>query len=632
MALIIVFTFLAMIMFGGIAVDVMRFETRRVTMQQTLDRAALASASLDQTRTPEQIAADWFNKSGIGEDLAMVDFSEPNVTSLADGGQRRVTMSASVRSYNFFMGIYSDNDYLQGPTTAAAAQGVEQIEVMLVLDITGSMGDPIGGGKSKIQALREAASEFVDIMEAKDTKNGVSIGIVPYAAQVNIPASLRNQFTAWNVSTWDGVANAGVPNIDCMELPTTSYGETGLSQTSPIRMSAVADSNTGMTTSDAFISPSSAVALPRPDTRACTTVPDNLATPRNEATANQILLPTKDGDVVKQRIAGLVAAGNTNIAIGMRWGTALMDEAARPIYTAIGDPSVLGRPANNDDIATRKIIILMTDGSHVTNTHIKDNYKSGPSPIWKGTDGNYAIRFWSGGTDLNDNTRPTNCMGWTIPASANREFFLPHMKDTQERDRGTASATDEGRGTGTTLRTLANTGSYNCDPNSWIAAGPGGVVRWPHTQADGSDPDDERDIVLNSSGQPVMITATQLDWSEVWRYLTVSYVTRQLYMRSGVSGTSNYNTVMDLMRGTYMSSVNNLNSLLQQNCAAARNPAVGIEIYGIAFAAPATGQAQISGCASDPKITYYYNAANSAALTAAFNEIAIDISDLRLTQ
>jgi Flp pilus assembly protein TadG len=627
MALIIVFTFLAMILFGGIAIDVMRFETRRVTMQQTLDRAALAAASLDQTRTPEQIAADWFTKSGIGEDLAMVDFSDPAVSSLADAGQRRVTMSASVRSYNFFMGIYSNNDYLEGPTTTSAAQGVSQIEVMLVLDITGSMGGSIGGGKTKIQALREAATDFVDIVKANDTKDGVSIGIVPYAAQVNIPVSLRNQFNAWSVSTWDGIANAGVPNIDCMEIPTSTYGSTGLSQTSPIRMSAVADSLTTTTTSNAFIVP--AFGAPDPTRRACTTVADNAGTARNEATANQIVMPTKDGDILKDRIAGLVAAGNTNIATGMRWGSALIDQAARPIYTAIGDPSVLGRPADNDSTQTRKIIILMTDGEHVTNTHILDNYKSGPSPIWRGTDGNYAIRFWAGGTDLNDNARPTDCMGWNIPTSANREFFLPHMKDTQERDRGTATAANEGRGTGT-LRTLANTGSYRCDPNSWIAAGPGGIVRWPDTVPDGSDEDDERDIVLDALGQPVMITATQLDWSEVWRYLTTSYVARQLYMRSGVSGTSDYNTVMNTMRATYLSSVSNLNSLLQQNCAAAR--AAGIEIYGIAFAAPSGGQTQINGCASEPKITYYYNATDSAALTAAFNEIATDISDLRLTQ
>ncbi|TAG21449.1 MAG: hypothetical protein EAZ40_08960, partial [Rhodobacterales bacterium] len=46
MAIIMIFTFLAMIIFGGIAVDVMRFETRRVAMQQTLDRAALAAAGL----------------------------------------------------------------------------------------------------------------------------------------------------------------------------------------------------------------------------------------------------------------------------------------------------------------------------------------------------------------------------------------------------------------------------------------------------------------------------------------------------------------------------------------------------------------------------------------------------------
>ena len=87
---------------------------------------------------------------------------------------------------------------------------------------------------------------------------------------------------------------------------------------------------------------------------------------------------------------------------------------------------------------------------------------------------------------------------------------------------------------------------------------------------------------------------------------------------------------MNQFRGTYLSSVANMNALLQQNCTAARN--AGIEIYGIAFAAPLNGSTQISNCSSSPKENYFFDAADSAKLSAAFRMIAVDISELRLTQ
>ncbi|MBA3908878.1 MAG: hypothetical protein C0524_03110 [Rhodobacter sp.] len=608
MTLVILFVFLAMIMFGGIAIDVMRFETRRVALQQTLDRAALAAASLTQERSPTEIAQEWFDKAGLGEDLVTVDYSAPTVSAVSDAGLRRVNISARVRSYNFFMSIYSDNDYLEAPTLSEAAQGVSEIEVMLVLDITGSMGSSIGTGKTKIQALREAATEFVDIVKANDTKNGISIGLVPYAAQVNIPETLRQQFNAVNVSSWNFIDNVGVPNINCFEIPTSAYNSTALSRTTPIRMGAVADASSNMSSTTNYVAAAS--VQPNPTARNCTTTADVASTPYDDATANQVFLPTKDGEAVKTRISRLQAAGNTAIAIGMRWGTALIDEAARPIYTNIGDPSVLGRPADNDSIQTRKIIVLMTDGSHVVNNHVLDAYKSGPSPIWRGSDGKYAMRFWSGGFDLNDNARPTNCSGWNIPTSANREYFVPHLKRDSVKAK-VKSTEPEGQGTGTSV-------AGACDPLAWKTS-----PSWPLLNAAGAP-------VLDAAGAPIIVNATRLDWSEVWRYLTVNYVSRQLYMRSGVSGATNNTTNMNLMRATYLSSVSNLDALLQQNCTAAR--AAGVEIYGIAFAAPDAGQTQIRGCSSFPKENYYYNAADNGKLLSAFKQIATDISDLRLTQ
>lgn len=629
-ALIIIFMFIIMIMFGGIAVDVMRFEARRVALQQTLDRAALAAASLEQTRTPAAIVDDWFAKTMLDDEaLEFVDFGAPVVTSQINQSLRRVTVQADVFSQNFFMSWYSDRDSFATQLSTQATQGLWQIEVILAVDITGSMNTRMGDGRTRIQGLREAATAFVDIVKANDRMNGVSIGIVPYAPQVNLPAALRAQFNELNLSHWNGVPNAGVPNIDCMEIPLSTYTETALSLTLPIRMAAVADTNSSTPSGAAFIAPNLGAPSISASDRGCTTRPDHPATSRNEATANQVLMPTKDTARLNDHIAGLVAAGTTNIALGMRWASALLDEQARPIYDALltGEPSMAGRPADNDSTETRKIIILMTDGDNVPNTHVLDNYKSGPSPIWLGTDGNYAIRFWPGGTDLNDNARPTNCMGWTIPASAGREYFLPHMKDTRERERRHASEA-EGHGTGS-LRRLNNA---QCDPNAWIAA-----PTWAHTVPDGSDPDDERDVVTVPDGPDadslpdvVMITATRLDWSEVWHQLRLSYVVRQLYMRSGVTGTGDFNTVMNLMRGPYMGDTPVLDALLQQNCTAAR--AAGFEIYGIAFAAPPAGAAQIEACASLPKSSYFYNAEDGDALLAAFQQIATELSDLRLTQ
>ena len=623
MSLVIMFTFLAMIMFGGIAIDVMRFETRRVETQQTLDRAVLAAASLTQTATPKSVVDDWFAKADIDNDLLMVELSDPDVGAIADAGLRRVTASVEVRSYNFFMSIYSPNDYLEAPTVTEAAQGVSQIEVMLVLDITGSMGDPAvpGQPKTKIVAMREAAQNFVNIVKANDTKDGVSIGVVPYAAQVNVPAALRAQFTVDNLSTWGGspgvagIPLVGVPNINCLEFPTSGFGTTAVSLTTGIPMAAVADTNTATTTTNDYVALGTNSSAPVATARACTTNAETGSTTWVDAEVNQLLLPTKDPAKVTTKISRLTAGGNTYIAVGMRWGTALLDQAARPIYTNLlgGEPGMAGRPADNSSVQTRKIIVLMTDGEHVTNNHIQ-TFRSGPSPIWRGADGNYAIRYTTGGTALTGGTRPTACSGWTL--AANREYFVPHLKRNSVKLKKVATE-PEGQGTGVAT-------ASSCDPLAWIsttawAAKPG----WGAYDANGLP-------LKDALGNLIFVPAVRLDWSEVWANLRVSWVARQLYMRSGVGGTNTYATVMNQFRTAYLTSVANMNSLLQTNCTAARD--AGIEVYGIAFAAPANGQTQISNCSSEPKENYYFNATDNDKLLAAFNAIATDISELRLTQ
>ena len=68
--------FLLMVMMGGLAVDLMRYEQTRTTLQNTLDRATLASASLTQTLDPAEVVADYFTKAGMDKYLKGVTVSE----------------------------------------------------------------------------------------------------------------------------------------------------------------------------------------------------------------------------------------------------------------------------------------------------------------------------------------------------------------------------------------------------------------------------------------------------------------------------------------------------------------------------------------------------------------------------
>ena len=72
-------------------------------------------------------------------------------------------------------------------------KGSGRIELALVLDVTGSMDDSIGGTK-KIDSLKDAVDEMLDVMYGTDaTSSNIKIGVVPFNAYVN----------AGGASSWD---------------------------------------------------------------------------------------------------------------------------------------------------------------------------------------------------------------------------------------------------------------------------------------------------------------------------------------------------------------------------------------------------------------------------------------------
>lgn len=65
MIVLTLFLLVLMLILGGMAVDFMRFESRRAKLQGVTDRAVLAAADLDQELDPAAVVVDYFTKAGM---------------------------------------------------------------------------------------------------------------------------------------------------------------------------------------------------------------------------------------------------------------------------------------------------------------------------------------------------------------------------------------------------------------------------------------------------------------------------------------------------------------------------------------------------------------------------------------
>lgn len=412
--LVLVFFFL-MLVIGGIAVDVMRFETQRVAVQNTLDRATLAAASMEQALSSdntkaETVVRDWFTKAGISNAL-------DSVTPDVGVNYKIMEAKATVKSNNFFMSML-DVPYLTTVNASRAEQGVSNVEIIMVLDVSGSMGDPIYNEKgqnvgTKIAALKKAAKDFVDEVKSKDAFNRITIGIVPYNAQVNAGPTFLSKFNA--------IYPHGAANVNCVEFPTTDafFKQTPISRTTPLPMMANADTNWPGSASGSYGAWSSSGA------------PSNSALRRlcAPSTTNVIMLPTTNATTAKNAIDALSADGYTSIFMGMRWASMMVDPTTRPIYNELITAGAMGhdmddRPYDYGTGEATKVIIVMTDGEHTTHNRVVDAYKAGTSDIWRSTtsDKNFSI-FHSNKVDASTATRLCN----------SRPFWVPHLSAWHSR-------------------------------------------------------------------------------------------------------------------------------------------------------------------------------------------------------
>lgn len=332
------FMFMMMILVGGIGVDLMRNEMERTRVQATLDRAVLAAADLDQPLVPEAVVQDYFNKSNLAH-YTPVTVADPGANF------RFVTSSVRGDTPTRFMHLMGVND-LPISSRSAASQIVPNIEISLVLDISGSMRF-----SDRMTELRPAAVGFIDAVLQDEMQQYTSINLIPYAGQTNVGPFMFNRLNGNRYADIElleedgGTESDRYPNVSsCLELNGSDFGYPGLPNgTSYQQTPHFMNWNIAASVMDWGWCPQDATSIK---------YATNVRT--GAAGLNTLINSMRMHD-------------GTGTHYAMKYALALLDPASQPHFAAMAGAGIIppefsNRPAAWNDAQSAKYIVLMTDG------------------------------------------------------------------------------------------------------------------------------------------------------------------------------------------------------------------------------------------------------------------------------
>ncbi|WP_425099736.1 pilus assembly protein TadG-related protein [Tropicibacter sp. S64] len=343
-----VFMVMLILIITGASVDIMRQEANRAKMQATLDRAVLAATDLDQMQEPTAVVQDYMAKAGLGTALSTI--------AVDDGlNYRTVQAKGSLGLQTFFLKM-SGLDNLPVQAISTAEEKISNVEISLVLDISGSMdGD-------RIINMREAARQFIDtvVKPAEEGTGLATVSLVPYNATVSLGETVGAHWTFDSLHDYSR----------CAIFPDGAFHDTAISPSQTLtRLSHFDIQSSDQNTA--------AIAMPW-----CAT-----------GDTSAVVVHSADAAILKSRVNALQAGGNTAIDLGVKWGVALLDPAARPVVGALADEGLVpvaaaSRPAGYNDPEAIKFVVVMTDGENTSEYDLRSKYKTGMSNVWINDHGN----------------------------------------------------------------------------------------------------------------------------------------------------------------------------------------------------------------------------------------------------
>lgn len=309
---------------AGGALDLVAQERARVHLQDTLDRAVLAAAALDQTQDSKELVKSYLkNISDIGT-------ASVSVTDTKQLAFRKVVATVSLPYETVFLRIVGIDKLIVG-AKSSAQEARQNIELSLVLDISGSMLD--NGGMAQ---LIPAAKSFLDvILGSASSRKVTSVSIVPFAGGVNIGQSPFNYLAG-------GLYARRHNKSSCFELLTTDFDSGTPLWTKADQFPHYSINNIGVSGKQPWWCPTDDAA---------------------------VTYMTNDLTTLKAKITALKPYDGTGTAYGMKWAELLLNPSMAPTIKSMAESGAIsipeefkGRPSAFKDGQTLKFIVLMTDG------------------------------------------------------------------------------------------------------------------------------------------------------------------------------------------------------------------------------------------------------------------------------
>lgn len=596
---------------GGMAVDVLRYEHQRVRLQSTADRAVLAAGSLRQPNDPYDVVAEYFEREGLSAYLKGVQVDEGL-------NFRTVSVQTEAVVPAAFMRLVGVNT-LTATAAATAEERYSKVEVALVLDLSNSMNS-----FNRIENLRIAGAEFIETLFANAEPDQISVTVVNYTGQVNPGADLAQYY---DISMTQ-------PFSHCVEFSAQDYQSMAMPMNTALQGAGHFDPWFASRARNMIFCPTP--RFPQYSTF--------------DSTHRENIVMSGDPAFLTEYLEGLWADGNTSIEIGLRWGAAMLDPSSRPIIDdmiarGVVDAAFSGRPLDYDDEETLKAVVLMTDGENFEQWIMNDAVKTGQSDVWHtvffsqvpAQGGMMSLQNEVNGI-LNGTITPTELQLHRFNALS-VPMNVPGL-----------TATRPNRNLGSSGNYLHNSRVYlSVRPNNtgnWylpspIQTNPGNSGHWHNSPwLTGTLPTFTNTTVPAASGcqfhaagsasNPLLFDfwvcndriAYRMTYPWLWDNFPVRWVAQRLYNAPGIMGTNAFvNSVLDRRPA------NVKNQHLDVMCDTIK--AQDIPIFTVAFEAPPGGVSAMQSCASS--LNHFYDVAGTD-ISTAFRAIAGTINRLRLTQ
>jgi Flp pilus assembly protein TadG len=178
----------------GAAVDLGYAALVKSRLSSAVDTAALAGARAYFDTDAEAQARSYFD-SNLRASENGITVTDYDADKDEENGRLSFTVEASAKVQTVFMRAFGKRE-VEVSARAKAVREQTGLEMVLALDNTGSMQID-SGGQPRIVSLRHATIDLLDILYGgNDTNPNLRIGILPYTSFVNIGGLLQAEQTA----------------------------------------------------------------------------------------------------------------------------------------------------------------------------------------------------------------------------------------------------------------------------------------------------------------------------------------------------------------------------------------------------------------------------------------------------